>query len=216
MKSYAVIGLGLFGSQLAASLYERGENVLAIDVRPAAVEEIADRVSRAAVADAKKREALLQLGVQKCDCAVVAMTSDLAASVLVTMNLKAMGVPQIICKAQSDTDREIMETLGATSVVIPERMAADKLCNRLVSGNVIEYIELSNDFAIVELRLPRSWHRRTIKEINVRAKYGVNIIAVRRGSEVKVSPDADFAFREEDILVLLGDSRSLSRVQKSL
>lgn len=215
MKSYAIIGLGLFGSQLAISLYERGENVLAIDIRPGAVEEIADRVSRGAVADAKKREALLQLGVQKCDCAVVAMTSDLAASVLITMNLKALGVPQIICKAQSDTDREIMETLGATTVVIPERMAADKLCNRMVSGNVLEYIELSDDFGIVEMKLPRGWQHRTIREVNVRAKYGVNIIAVRRKEEMKISPNADFIFLEEDVLVLLGDNRSLTRIEKN-
>lgn len=214
MKSYAVIGMGLFGSQLASQLYEQGENVLAIDNRAAAVEEIADRVSRAAVADAKKREALLQLGVHKCDCAIVAMTSDLAASVLITMNLKALGVPQIICKAQSDTDREIMETLGATTVVIPERMAADKLCRKLVSGNVIEYIELSSDFGMVELKLPRSWNHRAIRDVNVRARYGVNIIAIRRGQDVMVSPDADFTFQEEDVLVILGDRRSLTRLQK--
>lgn len=112
MKSFAIIGLGLFGTQLARDLYDAGHSVLAIDSDSERVENIADYVTQAVSLDAKNRELLLQVGIQKYDCVVMSITSDLATSVLITMNLKALGVPQIICKVQNETDQEILETLG--------------------------------------------------------------------------------------------------------
>lgn len=213
MKSYVVIGLGLFGTQLALQLYEQGENVMAIDINPEVIDEYANQVSRAVVADAKRRDVLKQLGVDKCDAAIIGMTSDLATSVLITMNLKALGVNEIICKAQSETDMEVLETLGVTQVIIPEKIAADRLCRRLSRPNVLEYIELSEEYGIIEMQVPKSWVGRSIIDLNVRAKYNVNIIAMKRQNDIKVSFNAKLGLNEEDILVLVGENKALEKVQ---
>lgn len=213
MKSYVVIGLGLFGTQLALQLYEQGENVMAIDINPEVIDEYANQVSRAVVADAKRRDVLKQLGVDKCDAAIIGMTSDLATSVLITMNLKALGVNEIICKAQSETDMEVLETLGVTQVIIPEKIAADRLCRRLSRPNVLEYIELSEEYGIIEMQVPKSWVGRSIIDLNVRAKYNVNVIAMKRQNDIKVSFNAKLGLNEEDILVLVGENKALEKVQ---
>lgn len=213
MKSYAVIGLGRFGMQIAAKLYEYGEDVLAIDISEDLVNQAADHVTRAASADAKNKDVLRGLGVQNCDCAIVALGSDLAASVLVTMNLKSLNVPKIICKAHDDTHSEILYKLGADDVIIPERVIADKLSRSLSSPNVLEYIELSDDYGIVEIEPPRAWIGKTIRELNIRAKYGVNIIAVKTGDSIRISPSADYRAAEGEVLVLLGDYGSLGKIE---
>ena len=214
MEAYAVIGLGLFGSMVARQLHANGENVIAIDADPAKVEAMADHVTRAVTADAKNRDVLDRLGVHKCKCAIVAMAGDLATSVLVTMNLKAIGVPEIICKARTSTDKEILETLGATTVIIPEHVAAHKLYHKLVSPNVLEYIELSSDYSIIEMKAPSDWCSRSIRDINVRAKYGVNIIALRRENETSIALNPEKVIGEDDVLVILGDNDSLAKVQE--
>lgn len=213
MRSYVVIGLGLFGTQIAHRLYEMGNNVMVIDTNADLIEENANYVSRAIIADAKKRDVLKQLGVDRCDCAIVAMATDLSASVLITMNMKALGVPEIICKVQNETDKEVLETLGATQVIIPEKIAADRLARRLNHPNVWEYIELSEYYGILEMEVPKCWLGQSIKSINVRAKYGVNIIAIKQNEEVNVSFPADYCLKDTDILVLVGDSKSLNKVQ---
>ncbi|MBQ0092763.1 MAG: TrkA family potassium uptake protein [Clostridiales bacterium] len=213
-NSFAVIGLGRFGSQLASRLYEQGKDVLIIDRREEYVQALADHATRAAMADASNKEVLMSLGVQNVDCAIVSIASDLASSVLVTMNLKTIGVPHIICKAHDETHREILEKLGADEVIIPERAVADKLAHNLTAQNFMEYIELSADYAIVERKVPASWVGKTILELNIRAKYGLNIIAFKRGSGITVSPGANDAFAEGDVLVLLGGNESLKKIER--
>lgn len=212
-KSYVVIGLGLFGSQVAVDLYEQGEEVLVIDTNETLINEYANNVSRAIIADAKKGEVLKQLGVDKCDCAIVATTSDLANSVLITMNLKSLGIKEIICKAQNDTDKTVLETLGATKVIIPERIAADRLCKRISRPNVLEYIEVSDKYGIIEIDAPKTWVGKSIVELNIRAKYGVNVIAIKRNEDVDVSFSAQYCIADTDIIVLVGDNQSLNKVQ---
>ena len=214
MRSYAVIGLGRFGSQAAARLYEYGEDVLAIDQEETLVNQMADRVTRAVIADAKDKAVLKSLGVADCDCAIVALGSDLAASVLITMNLKSLNVPHIICKAHDDTHREILEKLGADEVIIPERVIADKVASSLASPNILEYIDLSDDYGIVEVKAPASWVGKTIRELNVRKEYGTNILAVRQNDAIEVSPSAQYVIPAEATLVLLGDYTSLNAIKK--
>lgn len=214
MKSYAVIGLGRFGSYTAEKLYEQGEEVLAIDTNDSLVEAISDNVTRAVVADAKNRDVLRSLGLQNCDCAIVAIASDLASSVLITMNLKSLGVKHIICKAHDDTHKEILEKLGANNVIIPERAVAEKLAKSLTSPDVLEYINLSDHHGIIEMKSPRKWCDKTIRELNVRAKYDVNIIAIKQKSGIQVSPGADHIVEENDILVLLGRYDALDKLEK--
>lgn len=214
MKSYVVIGLGRFGSQCARQLCALGSEVLAIDMSTELVQQVSGEVTSAAVADARDKEVLRALGAHECDCAVVAIGDDLAASVLATMNLKELGIPRIVCKAHDETHRKVLEKLGADQVIIPEKEVADKLTRSLSSHNVLEFIELSNDYGIVEIPAPRSWWGKSLEELNIRARLGVNIIAVEHGGKIAVSPSAGYQVSKDDILVVLGDYDSLAVVQE--
>jgi trk system potassium uptake protein TrkA len=145
---------------------------------------------------------------------VVAIGDDLAASVLVTMNLKELGVASVICKAHDETYRRVLEKLGADRVVIPEQEQGARLARSLSSRNVLDYIELSEEYGIVEIPAPRGWKGKSLKELNIRAALGLNILAIRRGGKINVSPGADFVFEDQDIVVVLGDSAALKKVQK--
>lgn len=214
MKSYVVIGLGRFGSGLARSLCRQGAEVLAIDIRPDLVQQVANEVTHAVVGDAQDKEVLRALDVRSFDCAVIAIGDNLAASVLTVMNLKELEVPYVVCKAHDETHRRVLEKLGVDRVVIPELEYAQRLARSLYSHNVLDYIELSKDYGILEIPAPKSWAGKTLKELNVRAKLGVNIIAVKNGAETNVSPSADYAIRAEDVLAVLGDNVALEAVQR--
>ena len=214
MKSYIVIGLGRFGQTLARQLCALGAEVLAIDKRGDLVQQVADDVTHAVVGDGQDKEVLRALGARNFDCAIIAIGSDLAASVLTTMNLKELEVPYIICKAHDETHRRVLEKLGVDRVIIPEQENAQRLARSLNSHNVLDYIELSEDYGILEVPAPKSWVGKTLKELNVRAKLGVNIIAVENGKVTNVSPSADYLIQAGDIMVVLGDNYSLEAVQK--
>lgn len=216
MKSYVVIGLGRFGTRLACRLYEQGADVLAIDRDGSAVQKIADHVTRAVVVDGKDRDILYKLGVQNCDCAIMAIGSDLASSVLITVNLKTLGVPHVVCKAHDNTYKEVLEKLGADEVILPEQMIADRLSKSLLMPNIIEEIDLSDEYGMLEMSTPSSWRGKSIGQLNVRAKYNVNIIAVRREKQMKVSPSADYIFEENDKLVLLGQYEAFRKLEKRI
>lgn len=214
MKSYIVIGLGRFGSEAARQLCRLGCEVLAMDVRPDLVQHVANDVTHAVVGDGQDKEVLRALGAGNFDCAIIAIGDDLAASVLTAMNLKELEVPYIVCKAHDETHRRVLEKLGVDRVVIPEYEYAGKLARSLSSHNVLDYIELSEDYGILEVPAPKSWVGKTILELNVRAKLGVNIIAVESGKVTNVSPSADYKILAGDIMVVLGDSKALETVQK--
>lgn len=214
MNSFVVIGLGLFGSSVARQLCALGAEVLAIDVHPELVQQISSDVTSAVVADARDADVLRALGAHECQCAVVAIGDDLAGSVLATMNLKELGVKHIVCKAHDEVHRKVLEKLGADKVVIPEKEVADKLTRSLTSHNVLDFIELSSDYGIVEIPTPKGWIGKNLKELDVRAKLGVNIIAIQRNGKISVSPRAEFVIEKNDILVVLGDYDSLTLMQE--
>lgn len=214
MKSYIVVGLGRFGSGVARELCRHGCEVLAMDVSNELVSQVANDVTHAVVGDGGDREVLRALGAADFDCGIVAIGDDLAASVLITMNLKELGVPKVICKAHDDMHRRVLEKLGADQVMIPEQEQASRLARSLSSPNVLDYIELSDEYGIIETPAPASWNGQSLKDLNVRAKLGINILAIRRGGAFHVSPGADFAFTEGDVMVVLGDSKALKKVQK--
>lgn len=214
MKSYIVIGLGRFGSEAAKKLCEFGCEVLAMDMRSELVQQISGDVTHAVVGDAQDKEVLRALGAKDFDCAIVSIGGSLADSVLATMNLKELGVPYIVCKAHDETHRQVLLKLGADQVVIPEQENAARLARSLSNPNVLDYIELSDEYGIIEVPAPKRWQNKTLKELNVRAKLGVNIIAVRRDGQINVSPAADYQILEGDVMVVLGDTAALSTVQK--
>ena len=206
MKAYVVIGLGRFGSEVARQLYSLGCEVLALDMRSDLVQQISKDVTHAVVGDGQDIEVLKALGVRNMDCAIVAIGDDL--------NMKELGIPYVVCKAHDDTHRRVLEKLGADRVVIPEKENAARLARSLSTPNVLDYIELSEDYGIVEVPAPKSWHEKSLKDLNVRAKLGVNILAVRRQGKINVSPAADFVIRSGDIMVVLGDRLALEALQK--
>lgn len=214
MKSYLVIGLGRFGQAVARQLCSLGAEVLAMDKHNDLVQQVAGDVTHAVVGDAQDKEVLRALGTRDFDCAILAVGDDLAASVLITMNLKELEVPYVVCKAHDETHRKVLEKLGADRVVIPEQEYAQRLGRSLFSHNVLDYIELSEEYGILEVPAPKGWIGKTLKELNVRAKLGVNIIAVESGTSTNVAPGADYLIKAGDIMVVLGDNYALEAVQK--
>ena len=213
MKSYVVIGLGRFGAELATRLYAIGEEVMAIDLNESLIDKIADRVTKAVAADARDRDVLEKLGVDGFDRAIVAVGSDLAASALITMHLKSLNVPFIMCKAHDDTYKDILEKLGADRVIIPEREVADKLALGMTHAGVMEYIELSNEFGIIEMEPIPEWIGKTIRELELRTRYGVNVIAVRKDDTIKIPPDIDTPIPQDVIMVILGQYDTFEKLK---
>ena len=214
MKSYVVIGLGRFGSGLARNLCQLGAEVLAIDIRSDLVQQIANDVTHAVVGDAQDKEVLRSLGVRNFDCAIIAIGDNLAASVLTVMNLKELEVPYLVCKAHDVTYSRVLEKLGVDRVVIPELDQAQRLARILHSRNVLDYIELSTDYGILEVPAPKSWIGKSLKELNVRARLDINIIAVKNGEKTNVSPSADYQISAGDVLAVLGDNVALEAMQR--
>ena len=214
MKSYVVIGLGRFGTELATRLYARGEEVMVIDTDEQLIDKIADKVTRAVAADARDLDVLTKLGVENFEHAIVAVGSDLASSALITMNLKSLNVPFILCKAHDDTYKSILEKLGADRVIIPEREVADKLVLGLTHAGVMEYIELSEEFGIVEMEPIPEWVGKTIRELELRTRYGVNVIAMRHGDAIRIPPDIDTPISTDGIMVMLGKYDMFEKLKK--
>ena len=214
MKSYVVIGLGRFGTELACKLCSLGCEVMAIDTNNELVQQVSQKVTHAVVGDARDAGVLRALGVQDFDCAVVCIGGSLGDSVLATMNLKELGVPKIVCKAHDEIHRQVLKKLGADQVVIPEQENAARLAKSLSSHNVLDYIELSEEYGIIEVPAPRQWVGKSLKELNVRAKMGLNILAIKGTAGINVSPAAEYAIAEADIVVVLGDAKALEAVQK--
>lgn len=214
MKSYIVIGLGRFGSEVAIRLCQLGCEVLAVDRNAEPVQHISDEVTHAVVADARDVSVLRALGGAEFDCGIVAIGDDLAESVLATMSLKELGVPMVVCKAHDEVHSQVLKKLGADRVVIPEKENAQRLAKSLSSENVLDYIELSDDYGIVDVPAPKSWLNKSLRELNVRAQLGVNILAIKRAGKINVSPSAEFIIEAEDVVVILGDNQALRRVQK--
>jgi len=224
MRQFAVIGLGRFGKSVAKTLSEKGYQVLAIDIVENVVQGISDEVTQAVCLDATDEKALRSAGIENVDVAIVAVGTNLEASILITLNLKEIGIKEIVCKAVSEDHRKVLEKVGSTRVVQPERDMGARIANSLISTSVIEHIELSEESSIVELISPKEFIGKSLREIDVRVKYGVNVIAVKRripsasraGEEeiVNVAPKAEDVIKKGDILVVLGPNECIDKIKK--
>ena len=214
MKNFAVIGLGSFGTAVARELFEVGHDVLAIDLDRERVQAVADLVTHAVTGDARDPAVLRAVGISDYDCVVVSVGTDVGSSALITMRLKEAGVPKVVCKAMSHIHQRLLEKVGADRVVFPEHEMGIKVAQGLARSNILNYIELSDDYGIVEVDLPTGWQGKSIRELDIRAKYSLNVIGVRRGTDVSVSPSADYILAANDKLMVLGRDVDIERICK--
>lgn len=214
MKSFLVIGLGRFGTALARELCAKGNEVLALDLREDRVQAVADLVTQAVLGDGRDPEVLRTLGARHFDCAVVAVSSDVGDSALMTLNLKELGVPRVVSKASSAVHRKVLEKIGADLVVFPEQEMALRVARSLDNGDILNYIELSDNYSMVERRLPSEWAERSIVELDIRAKYHLTVIAVCREREMTISPGRDYRFHAGDSLVVLGRNDDIQKLEE--
>jgi trk system potassium uptake protein TrkA len=212
-RQFAVIGLGRFGSSMASTLVELGQDVVGIDTDEAAVTALADRVPHVLMLNAMDGRALADAGVGQVDVAVVSIGTNVEASLLIVMAVKELGVKFVMAKATTAVHGRILERLGVDRVVYPEREMAQRLAHGLVIPNVIDYIGLSDDVSIVDLPAPAAFAGQTLREIGLRAKYGVTLIAIKRRAsgvdQTIVAPSADERIRSGDVLTLVGANQKL-------
>lgn len=216
MKTFLVIGLGRFGNAVAAELCALGNEVLAMDLHEERVQAVAPQVTHAVTADARDPEVLRELSAHSFDCAIVAIGGDIGTSALITLNLKEQGVERVVAKASSHTHKKVLEKIGADRVVFPEHEMGTKLARTLSDANVLNFIELSEDASIVEIPVPAAWVNKTLRQLDVRNSYGVNIIALRRGPKQKfvIAPGGEDVLESTDVVVALGLDKHIKRLQK--
>jgi trk system potassium uptake protein len=214
MKQFAVIGLGRFGSSVAQTLCKNGYNVMAIDQNEEIVRNMADCVTHAVSIDVKDENALKQIGLRNIDVAIIAIGSEIKASIMATLVLKEMGVKYVVAKAHDELHAKVLHKIGADKVVFPERDMGVRLVYSLISKSILDYIELAPDYSVMEILTPGDWVNKTLKEIDVRAKYGLSVLAIKHGDVIDVSPKADSMIKPDDVLVVVGHNKDLQRTQK--
>ncbi|ACQ51690.1 TrkA family potassium uptake protein [Clostridium botulinum] len=212
-KQFVVIGLGRFGTSVAKTLYTLGNDVLAIDSSDDIVQDISDSVTHSVQIDATDENSLRALGIRNFDVAVITIGSDIQASTMATLLVKEMGVKYIIAKANTEIHAKVLYKIGADRVVFPERDMGVRVAHNLVSTNILDYIELSPNYSIAEIVTPKIWHGKTLNELNIRANYGINVVALKRGEEINVSPVAEDTIEPGDIIVAIGSEEDLTKVE---
>lgn len=210
-QEYAIIGLGRFGANLAIALEEHGHTVMAIDIEPQLVQAIVDQVSHAATLDTTNEDALRAIDIGAFDTVVVAIGNDFEANLLTTVNVKNFGVRRVICKALTDRQRDILLRLGADRVILPEQSSARRLAEELSIPAMIEHFNLGQDYSIAEVMLPDSLAFQSLAQIDMRNRYRVTVLLIKRGDEVYLSPQADTILQKQDILILFGQNQCITQ-----
>ncbi|MFO7460170.1 MAG: TrkA family potassium uptake protein, partial [Desulfatiglandales bacterium] len=211
MKRYAVIGLGNFGFYAAKSLYEDGNEVVAIDSDKARVHGIDPYSTEAIVLDATDNEALRSLGLESMDGVIVSTGTKISTSILICLHLQEMGVKKILAKALDEDHGKILKRVGATEIIHPERDMAIRISRSLSRPNILDFIPLAEDYDLVQVGPPKEFIGRTLNELNLRAKYNVHVIAIKElvPDNFLLVPPADFVIKDSDILIMLGKSEDI-------
>ncbi|MED3646295.1 TrkA family potassium uptake protein [Halalkalibacterium halodurans] len=215
-KQFAVIGLGRFGGSVCRALIENGMEVLAIDRDEAKVEQFRDIATHAVIADTTDEKVLKSLGIRNFDHVIVAIGDDIQASILTTLILVELGVPHVTAKALNAYHAKVLNKVGAEKVVHPERDMGVRIAHHLISKNILDYLELSDDYSIVECIAGEKLNGKTMVELNIRATYGCSIIAIKRGREIIVSPAAEETIQTDDLLVVIGADADIVRFEMDL
>jgi len=215
MKRVVVIGLGIFGSNIVKELYENGFDVIAVDKDKDAVHRIKDFATKAIVADGTDNEVMDQIGIHEDDVAVISFGEDLAASTLITLHLKQMKIKNIIVKAPNEEHKLILEKVGATDVIIPEKEVAGKVAKSLISPNVLDCLPLSEGYMIFEIAPPNSFLGKSIGELELRSKYHIEVIAVKDvlTDQITMVPPASFRLKDGEILVVIAKEKDIQKIK---
>ncbi|SCI45260.1 Ktr system potassium uptake protein A [uncultured Clostridium sp.] len=211
---FGIIGLGRFGTALAITLAEAGKEVIVVDQNEEKVKAMRQYTEYAFVCDNLSKEALSEVGIQNCDTVVVCIGSKIDTSILTTLNVVSLGVPRVISKATSQDQGAVLEKIGA-EVVYPERDMATRLGKRLISGNFLDFIFLDNDIEIQQVPVSDSLVGKTIREINIRKKYSLNIIAIEHQQDTIIEFAPDYEFLKEDIIVVIGKLQNIRKFERA-
>lgn len=214
-KRVVVVGLGIFGINIVRELSKGGVEVIAIDKTKEAVQHVRDCATKAIVADGTDPEIMNAIGLREDDLVIVSFGEDLAASTLITLHLKQMKVKNIIVKAPNEDHKLILEKVGATEVIIPEKVMADKVAKSIVSPNVLDFIPLSEDYIICEIAPPASFIGKSIAELQLRNRYHVDVIAVRDTltDKIQMIPAASFVVKDSEVLVVVGREADIDKIK---
>lgn len=216
MKQFVVIGCGRFGSSVAKTLYDLGHEVLAIDLDEEKVQDISDSVTCAVQADVTDEKVLAELGIRNFDVVIVSIGSNYQASIMATLIAKDLGVKKVIVKAHDELHGKVLSKIGADRIIFPERDMGVRVAHNLVSSNILDFIELSPDYSILEIAALDKWSNRTLKELRLPTKYGINVMAIKRGDDINVSPYADDIILEGDVLVVIGSTKDIEKLEQSV
>lgn len=213
-KQFAVIGLGRFGTSVARTLHDHGYEVLAIDCDPERVQRLSNEFTHIITADTTDERTLAEIGIRNFDTAVVAIGENVQANILTTLQLKELGVHYIVAKAQNLLHGKMLEKIGADRVIYPERDMGRRVAHNLMSANVLEHIELSPHLGLVEVTTPKSLLHKTLAESDLRAKFGINVVAIKRGENLIVSPPAQEEITTNDVLIVVGSNTGIQQLEK--
>ncbi len=212
-RTFAVIGLNRFGANLAANLHQLGNEVIVLDSDEDRVRKIADDVTHAAIGNPTDDSVLRSVGIKNADTAIVALTDNIQSGVLVTLMLKEMGMTNVIAECTSEIHGRILTKVGADKVIYPEKDMSERLAKSLSNTDIMEYIDLSDEYSIMELRVPKRWAGKSLIELNVRANYGINIIACRNAEGgISLSPDPATPLAAENTLIVIGPNAVIERI----
>lgn len=211
-KEYGVFGLGKFGSTVAVTLSKAGYEVIAVDSSEERVDAVADQVASTYVADVTDPNVLENMGISNLDYVIVAISRNMEASVMTTLLAKEKGVPTVIAKAENGIHKRILEKVGADMIVFPERDMGSRLAKSLMGGGFTDLVELSSEFSLVEVPIRKDWIGKSLRQLDIRNKYGLNIIGVKWGDNLEVNLDPDASLKADTILVMVGRNNDLRRL----
>ncbi|KQL53040.1 potassium transporter Trk [Heyndrickxia shackletonii] len=213
-KQFAVFGLGRFGGSLVKEFHELATEVLAVDKDIDKVNDMAQYATAAVQANTIDEMTLKNLGIRNFDLVFVSFGDDIEASILTSLLLKDMGVKQVWAKAQNSYHEKVLDKIGVDRIINPERDMAKRIAHHIVSEKILDYIELSKEYGIVEIMATEKIHLKTLVELDVRAKYGCNIVAIKRGTDIVVSPMAEDKIFKGDILIVIGKNEDITRFEE--
>lgn len=213
MKDIAVIGCGQFGSSVALTLSELGHDVLVIDENEDLIDAIADKVSHAVVADVMVEGTLKDLGIGNFDVVIIGMSTSFQASIMATIIAKDLGVPMIVAKVRDSLQGRVLKKVGADKIVIPEKDMGTRLAYTLTNKNIIEFIEVSEDYSMIELEVPKKWLNMSIFDLKVREEFGVSVVAIRTKEEIIINPTPEIKLTEGATIIIIGKNEEIKRVE---